>query len=122
VLRDCAESPALIIIATGSEIGIAVSAFDRLSAAGLAVRVVSMPSADVFEAQEQTYQDAVLPPSCRKRIAVEAAQSDYWWKWVGLEGRIIGLTSFGESGPGPAVMSHFGFTVENIVTNAQEMI
>lgn len=122
ILRDSGETPTLIIIATGSEVGIAVTAFNTLSAAGLAVRVVSMPSADVFEAQEQAYRDTVLPPSCCLRLAVEAAQSDYWWKWVGLDGRIIGLTSFGESGPGSVVMTHFGFTAENIVSTAMEMI
>jgi transketolase len=122
ILRDSGEEPALIIIATGSEVGIAVTAFDTLSASGLAVRVVSMPSADVFEAQDQAYQQAVLPSACSKRLAVEAAQSSYWWKWVGLAGRIIGLTSFGESGPGPAVMTHFGFTADNIVATAKEMI
>jgi transketolase len=122
ILRDSAEEPVLIIIATGSEVGIAVTAFDTLSASGLAVRVVSMPSADVFEAQDQAYQQAVLPSACSKRLAVEAAQSSYWWKWVGLEGRIIGLTSFGESGPGSAVMTHFGFTADNIVATAKEMM
>ena len=122
ILRDSGEEPALIIIATGSEVGIAVTAFDTLSASGLAVRVVSMPSADVFEAQDQAYQQAVLPSACSKRLAVEAAQSSYWWKWVGLEGRIIGLTSFGESGPGSAVMTHFGFTADNIVATAKEMM
>jgi len=122
ILRDSGEEPVLIIIATGSEISIAVTAFDTLSASGLAVRVVSMPSADVFEAQDQAYQQAVLPSACSKRLAVEAAQSSYWWKWVGLEGRIIGLTSFGESGPGSAVMTHFGFTADNIVAIAKEMM
>jgi transketolase len=122
ILRDSGGEPVLIIIATGSEVGIAVTAFDTLSASGLAVRVVSMPSADVFEAQDQAYQQAVLPSACSKRLAVEAAQSSYWWKWVGLEGRIIGLTSFGESGPGSAVMTHFGFTADNIVATAKEMM
>jgi transketolase len=122
ILRDSVHAPALIIIATGSEVSIAVAAFDTLTAAGVSVRVVSMPSADVFEAQDQAYRDSVLPPGCRQRLAVEAAQADYWWKWVGLEGRVIGLTSFGESGPGPAVMAHFGFSADNIVATAKEMI
>ena len=122
VLCDSAEPAQLIIIATGSEVGIAVQAFAALAKQGVAARVVSMPSADVFEAQDQAYRDSVLPPANRHRLAVESAHVDYWWKWVGLDGRVIGMTSFGESGPGGEVLQHFGFTAENIVDVARSMI
>ena len=122
VLCDSAEPAQLIIIATGSEVSIAVQAFAALAEQGVAARVVSMPSADVFEAQDQAYRDSVLPPANRHRLAVESAHVDYWWKWVGLDGRVIGMTSFGESGPGGEVLQHFGFTAENIVDVARSMI
>lgn len=122
VLCDSAEPAQLIIIATGSEVSIAVQAFAALAKQGVAARVVSMPSADVFEAQDQAYRDSVLPPANRHRLAVESAHVDYWWKWVGLDGRVIGMTSFGESGPGGEVLQHFGFTAENIVDVARSMI
>ena len=122
VLCDSAEPAQLIIIATGSEVSIAVQAFAALAKQGVAARVVSMPSADVFEAQDQAYRDSVLPPANRHRLAVESAHVDYWWKWVGLDGRVIGMTSFGESGPGGEVLKHFGFTAENIVDVARSMI
>ena len=122
VLCDSAEPAQIIIIATGSEVSIAVQAFTELAKQGVAARVVSMPSADVFEAQDQAYRDSVLPPTNRHRLAVESAHADYWWKWVGLDGRVIGMTSFGESGPGGEVLQHFGFTAENIVDVARSMI
>ncbi|MDB4151179.1 transketolase [Pseudomonadales bacterium] len=122
VLCDSAEPAQIIIIATGSEVSIAVQAFAALAKQGVAARVVSMPSADVFEAQDQAYRDSVLPPANRHRLAVESAHVDYWWKWVGLDGRVIGMTSFGESGPGGEVLKHFGFTAENIVDVARSMI
>ena len=119
---DSIEPAKIIIIATGSEVGLAVEAFRQLADKGIPARVVSMPSADVFEAQDSVYRDAVLPPSNRCRLAVESAHTDYWRKWVGLDGRVIGMTSFGESGPGGEVMQHFGFTAENIVEVAGSMI
>jgi transketolase len=123
VLRgDVAVVPQLIIIATGSEVSLAVKAYDVLAEQGITLRVVSMPSADVFAAQEQAYRDSVLPPACRARLAVESAHVDYWWKWVGLDGQVLGLTTFGESGPGPAVLAHFGFTVDNVVKLAKGML
>lgn len=123
VLRgDIAVAPQLLIIATGSEVSLAVEAYDILAAQGITLRVVSMPSADVFAAQDQAYRDSVLPPACRARLAVESAHVDYWWKWVGLDGQVLGLTSFGESGPGPAVLAHFGFTVANVVKIAKGML
>jgi transketolase len=121
VLRD-AEDPVAIILATGSEVEIAVQAYDELSSEGVAVRVVSMPSADVFEAQDLGYRDSVLPPSVRSRLAVEAAHPDYWRKWVGLDGDVIGLPSFGASGPGAQVFEHFGFTSGAVAAAVREMI
>ncbi len=121
VLRD-AENPVAIILATGSEVDVAVQAYDELSGEGVAVRVVSMPSADVFEAQDPEYRDSVLPPSIRCRLAVEAAHPDYWRKWVGLEGNVIGLPTFGASGPGAQVFEHFGFTPEAVAATVREMI
>ncbi|MDX1369963.1 transketolase [Pseudomonas sp.] len=122
VLKDCNGEPELILIATGSEIGLAVAAYEQLSAQGRKVRVVSMPSTSVFDAQDAGYKQAVLPVEVGARIAIEAAHADYWYKYVGLEGRVIGMTSFGESAPAPALFEHFGFTVENLLETAAELL
>ena len=122
VLKDSAGEPELILIATGSEVGLAVAAYDKLTAAGHKVRVVSMPSTSVFDAQDAGYKQDVLPLQVSARIAIEASHADYWYKYVGLEGRIIGMTSFGESAPAPALFEHFGFTVDNIVATAEELL
>ena len=119
VLKDCDGTPDVIVIATGSEVQICVEAVGRLQSEGVAARLVSMPSADVFEAQDQDYRDAVLPPSVRNRVAVEAAAVDYWHKWVGMDGQIIGMRSFGASAPGGVLMEHFGFTAEAVVAAAK---
>jgi len=119
VLKDCDGEPEIIIIATGSEVGICADAVATLQQEGLAVRLVSMPSVDIFEAQDAAYQEQVLPANVRKRLAVEAAGADYWHKLVGLDGKIIGMRSFGESAPGPVLMTHFGFTAENVVSTAK---
>ena len=119
VLKDCEGAPAVIVIATGSEVQICMDAVLRLQSEGVAARLVSMPSADVFEAQGQDYRDAVLPPSVRKRVAVEAAAVDYWHKWVGMDGQIIGMRSFGASAPGGVLMEHFGFTADAVVAAAK---
>ena len=121
VLKDCEDAPELIIMATGSEVQICVDAVTRLQRAGVAARLVSMPSADVFESQEQSYRDEVLPPTVRKRIAVEAAAADYWYKWVGIDGEVIGMRSFGASAPGGVLMEHFGFTVDAVVETAKAL-
>ena len=122
ILRDSAEPPAVILIATGSEVALATSAFDMLASEGIPVRVVSMPSVDVFEAQPESYREAVLPAAHRKRLAVEAAHPDYWRKFVGLEGKIIGLSTFGKSGPGAQVMAYFGFTAEAVADAVRNMV
>ena len=122
VLKDCAGEPELILIATGSEVGLAVAAYDKLSEQGRQVRVVSMPSTSVFDQQDAGYKQSVLPVQVGARIAIEASHADYWYKYVGLEGRIIGMTSFGESAPAPALFEHFGFTVDNLLETAAELL
>ncbi len=122
VLKDCDGLPELILIATGSEVGLAVSAAEQLSAQGKKVRVVSMPSTDVFEKQDSSYRQSVLPLQVTARLAIEAAHEDYWHKYVGLDGRIIGMTTFGESAPAPLLFEEFGFTVDNVVAQASELL
>jgi len=118
ILKDSAGTPDAILIATGSEVGIAVQAAEELTAKGVAVRVVSMPCTNVFDAQDEAYQEAVLPSAVTSVIAIETAHVDYWHKYVGKQGKIIGMSSFGESAPGNVLLEHFGFTVENIVNTA----
>ncbi|MFA0256351.1 transketolase, partial [Vibrio breoganii] len=115
ILKDCAGTPELIIIATGSEVELAVTAQAELTAAGKAVRVVSMPSTDAFDKQDEAYRESVLPSSVTKRIAVEAGIADFWYKYVGFGGKIIGMTTFGESAPAGELFKMFGFTTENVV-------
>ncbi|PVZ15575.1 MULTISPECIES: transketolase [unclassified Pseudomonas] len=122
VLKDCSGEPELILIATGSEVGLAVQAFDQLTASGRKVRVVSMPSTSVFDQQDAAYKQAVLPLEVSARVAIEAAHADFWYKYVGLEGRIIGMTTFGESAPAAQLFEEFGFTVDNIVAQANELL
>jgi transketolase len=122
ILQDCAGEPEAIVIATGSEVGIAAKAVAELQAAGKAVRLVSMPSTDVFDAQDAEYRESVLPISVGNRVAVEALHQDYWYKYVGLEGAVIGMSTFGESAPGGELMEHFGFTVENVVSTVSELL
>jgi transketolase len=111
-----------IIIATGSEVGLAVDAAASLSEQGKGIRVVSMPSAERFCAQDASYRERVLPSHVLARVAVEAAHADYWHKFVGLDGRIVGMTSFGESAPGGVLMQEFGFTVDNVVSAVQDVL
>ena len=122
VLKDCAGEPELILIATGSEVGLAVQAFDKLTEQGRKVRVVSMPCTSVYDAQDAGYKQGVLPLQVSARIAIEAAHADYWYKYVGLEGRVIGMTTYGESAPAPALFEEFGFTLENILGQAEELL
>lgn len=114
--------PEAIIIATGSEVGIAMEAQKLLAGKGRNVRVVSMPSTQVFDAQEESYRESVLPASIRKRVAVEAGVRDYWRRYVGLDGRVVGIDRFGESAPGSVVMKHFGFTAENVAKTVEEIL
>ncbi|ENM5736720.1 transketolase [Vibrio mimicus] len=122
ILKDCAGQPELILIATGSEVELAVAACEQLSAEGKAVRVVSMPSTDAFDKQDAAYREAVLPAAVTKRIAIEAGIADFWYKYVGFGGRIIGMTSFGESAPAGELFKLFGFTTENVVKQAKELL
>ncbi|MEZ9913697.1 transketolase [Vibrio breoganii] len=122
ILKDCAGTPELIIIATGSEVELAVTAQAELTAAGKAVRVVSMPSTDAFDKQDEAYRESVLPSSVTKRIAVEAGIADFWYKYVGFGGKIIGMTTFGESAPAGELFKMFGFTTENVVNTAKELL
>ncbi|MDA5313460.1 transketolase [Vibrio cholerae] len=122
ILKDCAGQPELILIATGSEVELAVAAYEQLSAEGKAVRVVSMPSTDAFDKQDAAYREAVMPSAVTKRIAIEAGIADFWYKYVGFGGRIIGMTSFGESAPAGELFKLFGFTTENVVKQAKELL
>jgi transketolase len=115
VLKDCAGTPDVILIATGSEVGITVEAAEKLSAMDMAVRVVSMPSTSVFDKQDADYRESVLPRSVTKRVAVEAAHVDFWHKYVGFDGAVVGMSTFGESAPGAALLKYFGITSEAVV-------
>ena len=122
VLREEQGELEAIVIATGSEVALAIDAAEKLSAAGRGVRVVSMPCADVFERQDAVYREAVLPSHILARVAVEASHMDWWYKYVGLDGRVVGMSSFGESAPGPQLMKEFGFTVANVVDAIEDVI
>jgi transketolase len=122
VLQDCEGEPEAIVIATGSEVGICRDAVTALNADGAKVRLVSLPSVDVFESQDPAYQESVLPNAVRTRVAVEAAGADYWAKFVGLDGKVIGMQTFGESAPGGELMAHFGFTSDNVVNTVRSLL
>lgn len=122
VLVDCKSQPDLIFLATGSEVDLAVKAAEHLSEKSVNVRVVSVPCAEAFMDQDAEYRESVLPSDVLARVAIEAAHPDYWHKFVGLDGRIVGISTFGESAPGPELMEHFGFTVENVLQVAEECL
>ena len=121
ILVDCNNTPDVILIATGSEVALAIEAAQVLTKQGKQVRVVSMPSTNVFDAQSTKYKESVLPTQVLKRVAIEAAHVDFWAKYVGLNGKVIGMTTFGESAPGNVLMDHFGFTVENVVNTVNSL-
>ena len=125
VLHDSAgqgAAPDVIIIATGSEVGLAMQAAQDLAAAKVRVRVVSMPCTELFDAQDAAYKEAVLPAAVTARVAVEAAHVDFWRKYVGLDGRVVGMTSFGESAPAEQLFEHFGITAAAVCAAANEII
>ncbi|MDQ2076608.1 transketolase [Marinimicrobium sp. ABcell2] len=122
ILRDCKGTPDLILMATGSEVTPTLQAAEQLTEKGRAVRVVSMPSTTIFDQQDAQYREAVLPSAVTARVAVEAAHVDPWYKYVGLGGKVVGLTTFGESAKGGDLMKYFGFTAENIVKTAEELL
>ncbi|WP_115717284.1 transketolase [Gallaecimonas mangrovi] len=119
IVKDSEGMPELILIATGSEVELALNAAEVLTGKGRKVRVVSMPSTDVFDAQSADYKESVLPASVTKRVAVEALIADYWYKYVGLNGAVVGMRSFGESAPAGELFKLFGFTVDNVVSVAE---
>ncbi|HZH42840.1 MAG TPA: transketolase [Lysobacter sp.] len=121
VLRDAGGTPDVILIATGSEVGLAMQAADVLAGEGIKVRVVSMPSTDVFDRQDAEYRESVLPRAVRRRVAIEAGVSDFWAKYVGLDGAVIGIDRFGASAPAEVLFPHFGFTVERVVQAAKAL-
>jgi transketolase len=122
VLIDCAGVPEVLVIATGSEVGIAAQAVNSLNGAGRRVRLISMPSTEVFDAENDSYREAVLPRAVTRRLAVEAAARQSWWRYVGSAGRVIGIDRFGASGKGAEAMAHFGFTADNIVQQLRELL
>ena len=121
VLKDSAGVPEVILIATGSEVGLAMDAASELDAAGTAVRVVSMPCTDLFDAQDAAYRESVLPKQVTTRVAIEAGIDQYWYKYVGLQGAIVGMRGFGESAPADQLFEHFGFTVSNVVNTVKQL-
>ncbi|OAT59257.1 transketolase [Obesumbacterium proteus ATCC 12841] len=122
ILKDCAGQPELIFIATGSEVELAVNAADQLTAEGRKVRVVSMPATEVFDKQDAAYRESVLPAAVSARVAVEAGIADFWYKYVGLNGAVVGMTTFGESAPAELLFKEFGFTVDNVVAKAKALL
>ena len=120
ILKDCAGTPDAIIIATGSEVALAMDAAEKLS--GKKIRVVSMPSTTAFDAQDDSYKESVLPGSVTARVAVEAAVTDGWYKYVGLNGKVIGINRFGESAPAGELFKEFGFTVDNVVKAVEDVL
>jgi transketolase len=121
ILSDCKGMPDIILIASGSEVAPSLVAVQDAMVKGIQVRLVSMPSTDAFDAQDDAYKESVLPAAVRKRLAVEAAQQDFWYKYVGLDGAIIGMKTFGESAPGAEVFKHFGFAAENILEAIEKL-
>ncbi len=122
VLQDCDGEPELILIATGSEVSIAAKACETLAAAGRRVRLVSMPCTSLFDSQDTAYREAVLPAKVRSRLAIEAGVSDFWYRYVGTDGSVIGIDRFGESAPAELLFEHFGFTAERICEKALSLI
>jgi transketolase len=122
ILAETSPHPSLILIGTGSEVQYAIGAYEQLAKEGIAVRVVNMPSWELFEAQPEKYRDSVLPSSVKKRLAVEAGVPHGWHKYVGCEGEVIGITKFGASAPYEIVFKEYGFSVENVVAKARELL
>jgi transketolase len=122
ILKDSEGQPDAIIIATGSEVELALKAAEELSAKGKKIRVVSMPSTNIFDAQDADYRESVLPAAVTKRVAVEAGVTEGWWRYVGCNGRIVGIDHFGESAPAGQLFKEFGFTVENVVKNVEAVL
>ncbi len=120
ILKDCKGQPDIILLASGSEVSLALEAADALEKKDVKARVVSVPCAEIFDAQDREWRESVLPHTVRARVAVEAASTDWWRKYVGLDGAVVGMTTFGESAPGKVVYDYFGFTVDNILKAARQ--
>jgi transketolase len=122
VLLDCSGTPEVLVIATGSEVGIAAQAVTAANAAGRRVRLVSMPGAETFDAQDAAYREAVLPRALTRRLAVEAGATQSWWRYVGSTGRVLGIDRFGASGKAADVFPYFGFTADNIAQQIRQLL
>jgi transketolase len=122
VLRDCVGIPALILIATGSEVGLAMSVATTLGAQGVKVRVVSMPCTERFDRQPAAYREQVLPSSVRARLAIEAGIAGFWQRYTGLDGDVVGMTGFGESAPAGELFELFGFSHEQVLDKARTLL
>jgi transketolase len=122
VLIDCSGTPEALVIATGSEVGIAATAVNALNAAGRRVRLVSMPSTDTFDAQDDAWREGVLPRAVTRRLAVEAGATQCWWRYVGSSGRVLGIDRYGVSGKGAEALAHFGFTADNVAQQLRALL
>jgi transketolase len=122
VLRDSKGSPDVILIATGSEVALAVSAAEELAADGVKARVVSMPCTDLFDVQDAAYREQVLPTAITARVVIEAGVTASWWRYAGAQGRVIGLDRFGKSAPANELFEYFGFSTSNVVAVAKEIL
>jgi transketolase len=122
VLRDSGAMPDIVLIATGSEVALAIAAAELLEKQDVNTRVVSMPSTDVFDTQDDEYRESVLPAGVLARVAIEAGVTETWWRYVGTKGRVIGLDRFGASAPANELFEHFGFTAEHVVTVAKDLL
>ncbi|PCI21041.1 MAG: transketolase, partial [Piscirickettsiaceae bacterium] len=122
VLKDCDGEPQVILMGTGSEVELATAAAETLSAEGIKVRVVSMPCTDIFDKQDVAYKESVLPSSVTARAAIEAGTTALWYKYVGLNGAVIGIDRYGESAPAKVLFEYFGITADKLVTAAKELL
>jgi transketolase len=122
ILRDCEGTPDVIIIATGSEVELAMAACESEVLENENIRVVSMPCTAVFDRQSLDYRDSVLPPTVSARIVVEAAATDGWYKYIGMDGTVIGIDTFGESAPAKELFAYFGFTVDKVVDAVNDLL
>jgi transketolase len=122
VLQECEGTPDIILLATGSEVTLAVGAAAVLSADGVKVRIVSMPCTDVFDAQDADYREAVLPVAVTARVIIEAGVTETWWRHAGPQGRVIGLDCYGASAPADVLFEHFGFSTDNVVAVAKDVL
>ena len=121
ILKDCEDTPEAIIIATGSEVELAMNAVTSEALSERNIRVVSMPSTNVFDQQSKDYRESVLPSNITARVAVEAAVTQGWYKYVGLAGAVVGIDTFGESAPAKELFAYFGFTVEKVIDTVNQV-